>query len=516
MTNVISISQAYQNAEDRKPNWADPMPLPLDLPPVPAFDPLLLPTELRPWIEDITERLSVPMDFLAIPAMVGAASLIGAKVGVRPQLHTDWTEAANLWGVIVAEPGAMKTPAISEVLAPIRRLDARSSAAFENESAFHEDELIVHKFAREAAERRAKKKAGDGDMIAAQHEIGNVILPKKPVEKRFLVNNFTVEKLGEICADNPDGLLVFRDELLTLLSELEREEQSSARGFLLEAWGGSASYIFDRMQRGTIRIPRVNLSMIGTTQPSRLAQYIRASLAGKNDGMTQRLQLLAYPDMGADWHDVDRHPHSKAREDAFGCFDRLAGLSGDSVGADRDAFDDGSGIPFLRFEKDAVPLFVDYRGQLEPQVRGADLSSAMASHMSKYRGLIPRLALVHHLASGGHGPISTKAVETALEWAKYLEAHAHRAYGSLAVDSGKIARTVWRRIEKGDLQDGFTERDIYNRKWSNLSKGPGLTEGLKILTDCDWLSATTVATGGRPSTVFRINPKATGNMALAA
>ena len=34
-----------------------------------------------------------------------------------------------------------------------------------------------------------------------------------PAEKRYLVNDTTVEKLGELLNHNPNGLLLFRDEL---------------------------------------------------------------------------------------------------------------------------------------------------------------------------------------------------------------------------------------------------------------------------------------------------------------
>ncbi len=43
----------------------DPVPLPMGLPPVAAFDFALLPGPLREWIRDIAERMQVPPDFLA-------------------------------------------------------------------------------------------------------------------------------------------------------------------------------------------------------------------------------------------------------------------------------------------------------------------------------------------------------------------------------------------------------------------------------------------------------------------
>ena len=516
MTNVVSITEVLNGAEEQKRLWPEPTPLPYALPSVPAFNPNLLPTQLGPWLEDITERLNVPMDFLGIPAMIAAGSLIGANIAVRPQANTTWWEPANVWGCIVGSPGVMKSPAVSEVLAPIRRLDSRAEKAFENELAFFDDEMVVHKLARDAAEKQARASVKEGDMIGAQEIIAGVREPSPPSATRYLLTDATVEKLGEICAHNPNGILFYRDELLTMLSELESEEKAAARGFFMTGWSGKDFYSFDRITRGTIRIPRVNLSLLGTTQPTRLAKYIRGSLSDKNDGMVQRLQLLTWPDLTKDWSDVDRHPNSAAREAAFACFENLSMLNADAVGAMRDASDDGSGVPYLRFSPGAIELFLTYRAWLEPTLRGDELPSALVAHLSKYRGLIARLALIYHLASGGIGPVTEQAVAIALEWAKYLEAHARRAYGSLMVDNGDAARTIWKKIQKGDLRDGFTERDIYNRNWANLQKGPRLTDGLKLLVENDWLSSHVRQTAGRSSTVFNINPKALCNPALAA
>src|SRR5688572_12386123 len=93
--------------------WPEPTPLPSTLPSVEAFCPSLLPEQLRLWTLDIAERMQCPLDFAAIPAMIAAGSLIGRRIGTRPEAKTDWTEVANLWGCIVGRPGAMKSPIIS-------------------------------------------------------------------------------------------------------------------------------------------------------------------------------------------------------------------------------------------------------------------------------------------------------------------------------------------------------------------------------------------------------------------
>src|SRR6187401_2750712 len=71
--------------------------------------------------------------------------------------------------------------------------------------------------------------------------------PQEPSERRYITNDTSYEKLGEILAENPNGVLAHRDELVSLLKTLDREDFAAARGFFLTAWGGKDSYTFDRI-----------------------------------------------------------------------------------------------------------------------------------------------------------------------------------------------------------------------------------------------------------------------------
>jgi hypothetical protein len=51
-----------------------------------------------------------------------------------------------------------------------------------------------------------------------------------------VVNDSSVEKLGEILNENPNGLLLVRDELAGFLAKIESEEFQSDRAFYLEAY----------------------------------------------------------------------------------------------------------------------------------------------------------------------------------------------------------------------------------------------------------------------------------------
>ena len=85
--------------------WQTPEPLPQGLPPVAAFDSALLPETLRPWAEDICERVQCPGDYVGASIMAVLGSLIGRRVGMRPQQQTDWTVFSNQWAILVGRPG---------------------------------------------------------------------------------------------------------------------------------------------------------------------------------------------------------------------------------------------------------------------------------------------------------------------------------------------------------------------------------------------------------------------------
>jgi hypothetical protein len=270
-------------------SWPAPKPIPEDLAPVDAFDLDFLPSSVGPWVADIAERMQCPVDFVAIPAIVALGATLGRKIGIRPKRKNDWTEVPNLWGCIVGRPGAMKSPAMGEALKPLNRLDARAREEHSNALKSHQCALEMHKLRVEEARAAAKTALKKG----TEPRSFDVVEPEEPKARRYVINDTTCEALGEILADNPNGVLAFRDELVSLLKSLDREEYVTARGFFLTAWNGTSSYTFDRIMRGKTHIDAVCLSLLGSTQPGRLAEYIKrasdggASVSASSFGQTK-------------------------------------------------------------------------------------------------------------------------------------------------------------------------------------------------------------------------------------
>ncbi len=145
--------------------------------------------------------------------------------------------------------------------------------------------------AHRAAVKLAKLKAEEGEKAARAQlknnpgaDVSSLLNddePDAPAMRRLIANDSTAAALGELLRQNPNGMLVHRDEMVSLLKNLEREDNAEARGFYLTGWNGDSAYAFDRIVRGlNLHIPAVCLSLLGSTQPGRIAEYIRVAVRG--------------------------------------------------------------------------------------------------------------------------------------------------------------------------------------------------------------------------------------------
>ena len=509
-----SHQQAERNApagESEGGEWPEPQALADGLPPVAAFDLALLPDTLKPWAVDICERVQCAPDFVAAAIMAGLGSIIGRKLGIRPQARTDWTETPNQWALVVGRPGVLKSPALEAALSPIKRLAATATEAHQAEAKDYARAVKLAKLRAEEGEKAARKvlaRAPDTDVS----DYLNSEEPEAPTARRYIAVDSNTASLGELHRQNPNGLLVHRDEMVSLLKGLDREDQAEARGFYLTGWNGNSPYTFDRIGRGlNLHIPAVCLSMLGSTQPGRIAEYIRHAVKGGagDDGLIQRFGLLVWPDTGGDWRNVDRWPDGEAKRAAFQVYETLDRLDVEAIGAQRDTDQEGEpdGQHYLRFAAGGLGLFLEWRTDLETRLRGGDLHPAMESHLSKYRKLVPTLALVLHLAGGGTGPVTERATLQALAWAEYLETHARRAYASVTTPEVGAAKAIIARIRKGDLPRTFASWQVWRPGWAMLSDRVQVADALGLLVELGWLAASRSDTGGRPGTVYDANPR---------
>ncbi|MBM3340400.1 MAG: DUF3987 domain-containing protein, partial [Betaproteobacteria bacterium] len=299
----------------------DQLPLPLPkLPPVPTFPLEILPDNVRDFVIDQAERARFAPDFLAIPLTCSIGSLLGRKLGIRLKAQDDWTEFGNVWGVIVGSPSSMKSPAMREALRPFKQIQVAADEEFRGLLAEHNKAIEIGKLKREAAKKRSIKNLYDDEH--AQIDLGPD-LQDAPTPRTLWTSDVTAEKLGELLAQNPNGILVERDELSSLLTSLDTEESANARGLYLSGWSGKEGYRFDRITRGTIALPKFAISVLGGIQPGPLMRHVRAAAKGERaDGLLQRFQLTVWPD-SVSFEYRDRYPNKKAKEQVRTVFEQV-------------------------------------------------------------------------------------------------------------------------------------------------------------------------------------------------
>jgi hypothetical protein len=134
--------------------------------------------------------------------------VIGRKVVIRPKKHDDWRVVANLWGGVVGRQGVLKTPAIQEPLRPLWRLEYDADLYYQDLMEQWKVQQILSKEQEKVASQKIRetlKKGLDATAIAESLVSDE---DQQPFRRRYMVNDSTVEKLGELLNENPNGLLL--------------------------------------------------------------------------------------------------------------------------------------------------------------------------------------------------------------------------------------------------------------------------------------------------------------------
>ncbi|MGE4574509.1 DUF3987 domain-containing protein [Parachlamydia sp.] len=464
-----------------------------------------LPDQVKNWIQTLIDQMQMPPDYIAAALIVHIGSLIGRKRGLELRRGTKWTEFPNLWGMLIGKPSSMKSVAMQSVIKPLVVL--ADQARIEYKQALKRFQIEL-----EAWEIR-KKTDLDGyrDSYKGSKTKGSAVVeykpadpPEKPKQKRYKSDDPTVEKLGIILAENPQGILLYRDELAGWLSSFQKKGRENDRPFFLEGWSGKQGFEVDRIGREVPHIEAVCISILGGIQPGPVAQYIYSAIKGGlgDDGFIQRFQIMIWPDTKSEWElieNTDLNVWESYIHQIFNTLDQLQ-------------FNDGQPV-ILSFSREAQVLFDQWQKELETRLRKGDLPPYMEAHLAKYKKLLPALCLIFaHIqaALDNEYPqdITKECLQKSLLWLKYFESHACRVYGSSSNAIPKAATDLIRRIQRNEVQVPFTARDIYHgRHWSGLSNVNEVEEVLEYLIEKSCLQSSTVQTNGRSTKKYWVHPQ---------
>jgi putative DNA primase/helicase len=490
-----------------KPQWEQPTDITRAIPPAPVFPIECLPYAAANYATDEAERMQCAVDLIAIPMLVAFAGLIGKDATIQPKRKDNWRERPCLWGTVIASKSEMKSPAQDKATAPLKRIQKKLFVEDATMLEEWEKKAEAAKLREGAWKKECKKilaKDSGAELPAKPKEVEE--LPPKPVARRTLTNDATIERMADLMVESR-GLTLVRDELSGFLLNMSRYNAGSDRQFYLESYSGG-SYTVDRVGRGNSFIEDLYLNIIGGIQPQ-VARKLFSIETGPDDGLFERFGLIAYPEKPTTYQHVDRWPDKMKREFFNQMCDKLADANWGEL-LDKDDFNPKG---FAHFNEAAQDIFNEWLTEHRQMLRRIPDDDPIGGMMGKARGLLARLTLVIHLAAwaAGETPDPTTIVEESLSRAlalleEYLIPTWRRvfaAFGKTAADDGAHRIAKWIKAEK--IQK-VRFRDIRRKCWTGLSDDREIEPAIKMLVAHRWLGDPELTKNGRPTTDYPVNP----------
>ncbi|MDM8008117.1 MAG: YfjI family protein [Phycisphaerae bacterium] len=459
-----------------------------------AFPVRRLPGRLRGFVEAVSDATGTAPAYAALAALVVAAGCVGNRAAVL--VKRGWVEPCVLWGALIGRSGTTKTPLLMLVIQALQEMYKADRAAFTEAMRDYAAALEHHNVALTSWKREQQKKPPTDPPIE----------PERPREKRLIVSDITMEKLGCLLEDNPLGLLLVRDELAAWVGAFDRYAPGG-KGSDRPAWlsmHSAAPVTIDRKSgTGTLFVERAAVSVIGGMQPGTLARVF--GMAEREAGLLARALLVYPPDRPALWSEAEL-----SEDMTQSWYDLLRGLL-ELAPAEDEA---GSLRPrLIPMSPDAKAMWVEWH---DAHVRElADIENDdLAAHFAKLKGICARLALLFtcvEVASGGYRAENIGAVQMqqAIDTTEWFKAEARRVYAILGETPEDRARR--RLVELVQRKGGkLTVREL-QRSTTMYATSEDAETALDDLVSAgygEWEEKGPTPRGGRPSRVFQLTGRA--------
>jgi hypothetical protein len=452
-----------------------------------------LPHPLREFVEHGSAALGCDAAYFALPVLAVVASCIGnARVIV---LKPGWDEPSVLWTCVIGESGTLKSPAWHKAVEPLYRWQKDNLRQYKSLLKQWKKDIEVWN-QKNNKYLQALKTGGPLEPPGLE--------PVKPVEKRLVTSDPTIEKLALLLEQTSRGLLLARDELAAWLGGFERyHHKGSDVPHWLEAYR-AGPWIIDRKtgDQPTLLIPRAAVSVCGGITPGALRKLLSAEYL--EHGLGARL-LMAWPPRR------DKHwTEACIPEDITGAYE---GLLASLLALDGDRDDQDDLVPArVKLSPEAKKVWVPFYDSWARETGTAE--GELAAAYSKLEGVAARLALLHHTISevmagrDGRADIAPESIEAGVTLARWFGREARRVYAMFSeTETDRNVRQLidWIRLRGG----AATTRDLQK---SNSRKYPSSEAADAALGELvngkwgEWRQTSTTSAGGRPSRTFFLHP----------
>ena len=368
-----SMSALALAASRTSPSDTEPLDLFGDQP-FPTLDPDWLPPVIAKYVYDQASIVGMAPEMMAFSCLVTAAAATHDSIVIKPKQNEWWTQRACLWLMVVAPPGSKKSTAMKKPQAPLKAIEADMGKDYDVKLA---DFIKADKLAK-AKEKAAISAEAKGAVTGFDEPVQ---APERPPHLRAVINDVTSEKLGELLLDNPRGLLWSLDEMAIWFGLHDAYSKGSGgkdRGIALQAYEGGP-YVFDRIGRGTLRVPNLSYSLMGTTQPAKIKETVSGMA---DDGLLQRMMVVEVPNQTL-YGDEEREEDVSLRK-----------LYEDTIAGMWKRVPDGQCVVTLSPEANRIRA--DFFNWATRVASTEGLPDMLRGHLSKWDALWSRLVLTYH------------------------------------------------------------------------------------------------------------------------
>lgn len=465
----------------------------------PLFPSELLGEMWAGWIDERAKAASAPADYVAVSLLACAA---GVLANVRwPVVGAGWSEPSHLWMCLVGHPASGKSPGMGAALALLDRAEDQMMVGFDERVREYKTREAYAKVRKELWERAvdaaAKQDEEPPKMPTDAEAPDRIVLP------RIRVADATPEKLAELSAGQPRGLVLVRDEVAGWLGSFDKYGGAGGdRAFALESWNGGRYGVDRKKAAEPVNVRHLSVGVLGGIQPERLAPII----AGPDDGLVTRF-LYAWPNRFPPFR-IHREPIDDGPAlDAFGRLARLA------MGSDKRGNPEPKRLPLTA---DAALILEEFASDVARQADA--FSGPLSGALGKARGHALRLScVVEHLRWCANPSLPGEPEEirgpAAFAAVRLMEAYFLPTSRRVFIDAAapaldQAAAKVARYLRRNAVPE-FTFRELRQRMNGELREMDILAEALADLEEAGLVRRRMVSrrpSGGRPPRLYDVHP----------
>jgi hypothetical protein len=390
-------------------------------PTVDAFPTHVFPQTIREYIQKVSSSLSVPHDFIVVNILAAASIAIGKSYEI--EVKKGYTQLANIYIMLVADPGTSKSPAMNIVFKPIFDMQTEYDNNYERDKAKYEADSEEYERRYKEWKKLQKSTRGEGPL----DDKGNLLRrPKPPLRKAIYTTDATPEAISPLMQMNPRGFALVHDELSAHVNGMNQYKggKGSDRQFYLSNWTNSNIRVNRKKEEDPVIVTRPCLTIVGNLPPGTLMQL--EELRTMADGYTDRY-LIAYPDMQQiaefTWDDL---PDEIQKE--------WADIVRSILEKDPLAVYEGEVIPHtLQMSLDAKFEWGEWHTHLYKERTAEDFPQRLQGVFSKMTNQLARLILILHrlrVATGevDDGEIDDITVKNACAIMDYFKQNSYKVY----------------------------------------------------------------------------------------